>query len=44
MLGDHGIPIEDKPTQLCQRFHPHKNDAGYFIAAFQRTRLAATGV
>jgi len=36
MLGYPAIPIEGKATELCQRFHPHKNDAGYFIASFQR--------
>jgi len=36
MLGEHGIPIEGKPTERCQRFHPHKNDTGYFIAALGR--------
>jgi len=36
MLGYPAIPIEGKPTERCQRFHPHKNDAGYFIASFQR--------
>jgi 16S rRNA C967 or C1407 C5-methylase (RsmB/RsmF family) len=36
MLGDKAIPIQDKPTDHCQRFHPHKHDAGFFIASFQR--------
>jgi 16S rRNA C967 or C1407 C5-methylase (RsmB/RsmF family) len=36
MLGDHAIPIQGKPTEHCQRFHPHKHDAGFFIAAFQK--------
>lgn len=35
MLGDPAVPIEGTLTECCQRFHPHKNDAGYFIAAFQ---------
>ena len=36
MLGDKAIPVNDKPTERCQRFHPHKHDAGFFIASFQR--------
>ena len=36
MLGDHAISIEGKPTEHCQRFHPHRHDAGFFIAAFQK--------
>lgn len=42
MLGDPAVPIEGKLTERCQRFHPHKNDAGYFIAAFQRPDSAKT--
>jgi 16S rRNA C967 or C1407 C5-methylase (RsmB/RsmF family) len=36
MLGDRAIPIEGKPTEQCQRFHPHKHDAGFFIALLER--------
>jgi 16S rRNA (cytosine967-C5)-methyltransferase len=36
MLGDKAIPIDDKATDYCQRFHPHKHDAGFFIASFRR--------
>jgi 16S rRNA (cytosine967-C5)-methyltransferase len=36
MLGEKAIPIKDRPTENCQRFHPHKHDAGFFIASFQR--------
>jgi 16S rRNA C967 or C1407 C5-methylase (RsmB/RsmF family) len=36
MVGDQAIPIEGKRTELCQRFHPYKHDAGFFIASFQR--------
>jgi len=36
MLGEKAIPIEGKPTEQCQRFHPHKHDAGFFIALLQR--------
>ena len=36
MLGDRAIPIEGKPTEQCQRFHPHKHGAGFFIALLER--------
>lgn len=36
MLGDNAIPIEDKATDRCQRFHPHRHNAGFFIASFQK--------
>ena len=36
MLGDAAIRIENGSTERCQRFHPHRHDAGYFIAAFQK--------
>jgi 16S rRNA (cytosine967-C5)-methyltransferase len=36
MLGSRAIPIQDRRTELCQRFHPHKNDAGFFIASFKK--------
>ena len=36
MLGDEAIPLEGKPTEHCQRFHPHKHDAGFFIASLQK--------
>jgi len=36
MLGDKAIPIEGRPTEQCQRFHPHKHDAGFFIACFEK--------
>jgi 16S rRNA (cytosine967-C5)-methyltransferase len=42
MLGEHGIPIEGRLTERCQRFHPHKNDAGYFIAALSRAQAVSS--
>jgi len=42
MVGNPAVPVEGNPTELCQRFHPHKNDAGYFIAAFQKPLAACT--
>ena len=36
MLGDKAISIDDRSTERCQRFHPHKHDAGFFIACFER--------
>jgi len=42
MLGKPGIPVEGRPTERCQRFHPHENDAGYFIAAFHKPTGANT--
>jgi len=39
MLGCHAISIADKPTGHCQRFHPHRHDAGFFIAAFRKRAL-----
>jgi 16S rRNA (cytosine967-C5)-methyltransferase len=36
MLGDKAIPIDNRSTEQCQRFHPHKHDAGFFIACFER--------
>lgn len=36
MLGDKAIPIDSRHTEQCQRFHPHKHDAGFFIACFER--------
>lgn len=36
MLGDRAIPIGDRSTEQCQRFHPHKHDGGFFIACFER--------
>ena len=36
MLGDRAIPIDSRSTEQCQRFHPHKHDAGFFIACFER--------
>lgn len=38
VLGDPAIPTEGRCTDRCQRFHPHKHDAGYFIASFQKKR------
>jgi len=43
MLGVHGIPVRGERTERCQRFHPHKNDAGYFIGAFQKAHSANAG-
>jgi 16S rRNA C967 or C1407 C5-methylase (RsmB/RsmF family) len=40
MLGHPALPIDGKLTERCQRFHPHMNDAGYFIAAFQKPNLS----
>ena len=42
MLGDHALLVGGRQTDRCQRFHPHKNDAGYFIAAFQKPNSAKT--
>jgi 16S rRNA C967 or C1407 C5-methylase (RsmB/RsmF family) len=36
MLGESAASINGEPTHRCQRFHPHKNDAGYFIASFKK--------
>jgi 16S rRNA (cytosine967-C5)-methyltransferase len=36
MVGDQAISLGRGHTELCQRFHPHKHDAGFFIASFQR--------
>ena len=36
-IGYPAIHVDDAPTERCQRFHPHKNDSGYFIAALQKT-------
>ncbi len=36
MIGFPGIHVDDAPTERCQRFHPHRNDSGFFIAAFQK--------
>jgi len=36
MLGASAMAIGGRRTDRCQRFHPHRNDAGYFIAAFAR--------
>jgi len=43
MLGDHGITVEGEHTERCQRFHPHKTDAGNFIGAFQKAHSANVG-
>jgi predicted RNA-binding protein (TIGR00451 family) len=34
-IGDPGIEVFPK-ANLCQRFHPHKHEIGYFIAKFKR--------
>jgi 16S rRNA (cytosine967-C5)-methyltransferase len=36
MLGEKAIPLEDRATERCQRFHPHKHGAGFFIACLER--------
>jgi len=36
ILGDKAISIDHRSTELCQRFHPHKHDSGFFIACFER--------
>ncbi len=36
IIGKSGVSLKDSPTHRCQRFHPHKDDAGYFIASLQR--------
>lgn len=36
MLGDKAISIDNGSTEQCQRFHPHKHAAGFFIACFER--------
>jgi len=41
MLGYPGIHIDDALTERCQRFHPHRDDSGYFIAAFQKPSPSA---
>jgi 16S rRNA (cytosine967-C5)-methyltransferase len=35
-IGSQGIPTIGKSAELCQRFHPHTHEIGYFIAKFQR--------
>jgi 16S rRNA (cytosine967-C5)-methyltransferase len=35
MLGSGGLDIGHSGP-LCQRFHPHSHEIGYFIAKFQR--------
>jgi 16S rRNA (cytosine967-C5)-methyltransferase len=35
LLGSHGLR-ENKGGALCQRFHPHTHEIGYFIAKFER--------
>jgi len=35
-LGEQGFKIYPS-AELTQRFHPHKHDAGYFIARFRKT-------
>jgi 16S rRNA C967 or C1407 C5-methylase (RsmB/RsmF family) len=39
MLGERAIGVVESHTERCQRFHPHRNGAGYFIAAFQKRSL-----
>jgi 16S rRNA (cytosine967-C5)-methyltransferase len=36
MLGSEGFSTFGKSGLLCQRFHPHLHDMGYFIAKFER--------
>jgi predicted RNA-binding protein (TIGR00451 family) len=35
-LGSEGLSTFGRAASLCQRFHPHLHDAGYFIAKFER--------
>jgi len=35
-LGSEGFSTFGKSGPLCQRFHPHLHDMGYFIAKFER--------
>jgi len=35
-FGEQGFKLYP-PAELTQRFHPHKHDAGYFIARFRKT-------
>jgi len=35
-LGSHGLSSFEPNSSLCQRFHPHTNEIGYFIAKFLR--------
>jgi len=35
-LGSEGLSTFGRSASLCQRFHPHLHDAGYFIAKFER--------
>jgi 16S rRNA (cytosine967-C5)-methyltransferase len=36
LLGSKGLSTFGESASLCQRFHPHLHDAGYFIAKFER--------
>jgi len=36
MLGSQGLSAFGPAASLCQRFHPHSHEIGYFIAKFQR--------
>jgi len=35
-IGSQGIPTIGESAKLCQRFHPHTHEIGYFIAKFER--------
>jgi predicted RNA-binding protein (TIGR00451 family) len=35
-LGSRGLSIFGDSASLCQRFHPHLHEVGYFIAKFKR--------
>lgn len=37
IAGYPGIKLDGAPTERCQRFHPHRNESGYFVAAFQKS-------
>lgn len=38
MIGFRGFAASGIQGQLCQRFHPHVNEVGYFIAKFEREK------
>jgi len=36
ILGSNGLSAFGRSASLCQRFHPHVHEGGYFIAKFER--------
>ena len=38
MIGSAGFTAFSMLGSLCQRFHPHVNEVGYFIAKFEREK------